>query len=496
MAKLWFENALCVIEDGGEFDTRRLSIEIEAGVIRALHAPSLKVPSGFVAYDASDLLAVPGLINCHTHSPDNLTRGASPDLPLELWSLTSSAARSDRSEREVYISTLLGSIEMLRTGTTCVLDHVRISPDLSLDRLDAVAKAWLDSGMRVTIAPVVADKPIIETMPFHPDDLAGLDLSAYGAGPMLLLGEQLAIVEALYAKWHGAGDGRISVAIGPSGPQRCTADMMVRAADFARRHDTLAHSHVLETVLQKEMGFRLHREGMIAYLDGLGVLDEHLNLVHAVWLEPEDAARIAQRGASIIHNPVSNARLGSGVLPLAALSQAGVTIGLGTDSAACNDSNNLIETLKWAAISQNSLHDDPENWVGPYQALRLGTAGGAKALRQSTIGKLAVGMAADIAFFTLQSSAFVPLFDPIRQLVLSENGAGLHTSVINGRVVFEEGRFAHIAQADIWAEAHELVARHATEGGGHRAATHVLAKPIALMRARFGAHSIGGCSCH
>lgn len=496
MKNTWFQNAQCLIEEGGEFRARRLSIEIEGASIRALHEAGTMPPSTSELVDASGLMAVAGFVNCHSHSPDNLARGTSPDLPLELWSLTSSASREMRTLRDVYVSTMLGAIEMMRCGTTSVLDHVRISPDIDLDALDAVASAWVDSGMRVVIAPIVSDKPIIETMPFDQDDLRGLDLSTYGGRKPMPAALQIAIVEAFHRKWHGAGEGRISVAIGPSGPQRCSSDLLVQAADFSRRHGTLLHTHTLETRLQREMGLRLHPAGMTSYLDELGVLNERTNLVHSVWLEDGDIERIARAGATIVHNPVSNARLGSGFCPLPQLLSAGVRVGLGTDSAACNDSGNLLETIKWAAMLHNLVSENEADWVGPSRALKLGTSGGADVLGLNSTGKLEAGMAADITFFKLAAPAFAPLNDPVRQLVLSETGSAIERVLIAGREVVRDGRATLVDEAQVWGEAGEFAARSRTDGKAALAATHVLDAPIRKMRARYGVNFKGGCSCH
>lgn len=495
MQGYWFENALCLVEEGGPICARRFSIETEGAFIRALHAPGTRPASEREFIDASAMIAVPGLVNCHTHSPDNLARGAAPDLPLELWSLTSSAAREGRSKREIYVSTMLGAIEMMRYGTTAVLDHVRISPDIDLDALDTVASAWLASGMRVVIAPIVADKRIVETLPFEADELRNLDLSAYGGRAQLPPAEQLAIMEAFHCKWHGAGEGRISIAIGPSGPQRCSDELMVRAGDFSQRHGTLLHTHVLETRLQRAMGLRLHPAGMVSHLGTLGLLNARTNLVHAIWLEAGDVEKIAEANATIIHNPVSNARLGSGYCPLPQLLENGVRLGLGTDSASCNDSGNLLETTKWAAMLHNLGADDETRWVGPQRALKLATSGGADVLGLHGVGRLEAGMAADITFFRLRSPAFAPLNDPVRQLVLSETGSSIDRVVIAGQTVVRDGSCTKIDEEAIWAEAASLAEKSRRDSGA-LGATHVLEAPIRKMRARFGAQGGGGCSCH
>jgi guanine deaminase len=401
-----------------------------------------------------------------------------------------------RSQREVYLSTMLGAIDMMRSGTTSALDHVRISPDIDSSALDMVAQAWLDSGMRVVIAPVVADRAVIDTLPFDVDDVAGVDLNACGSRPTLSARAQIDIVEDFYRRWHGTGGGRISVAIGPSGPQRCSDDLLVAAADFSRRHDSILHMHVLETRLQQQMGHRLYGRGMIAHLDDLGLLGRRTNLVHSIWLEEGDIEKILAADAAVVHNPVSNARLGSGYCPLSALLAEGVRIGLGTDSACCNDSANLLETMKWAALLHRPQNDDETSWLGPRQALRLGTSAGAGTIGLSRTGRIAPGYCADLTFLCLKSPAFQPLNDAVRQLVMSESGSAIDMVMVAGELVVKGGRSVAVDEAAIWQEAAEFAGRHRAGANATSAAAHVLDKPIRKMRQRYGALWAGGCSCH
>lgn len=497
MPGYWFDNAICLTEKAGRFEAERRSIEVVGGSIAALHPPGGPKPPRLEFIDASGLIAVPGFVNCHSHSPDNLARGTAADLPLELWSLTSSALRERRSHREIYVSTMLGAIEMMRSGTTAVLDHVRISPDIDGEALDAVASAWLDSGMRVVIAPIVSDRSVIETLPFEEDDLAGLDLSAYGSRAPLPARQQMTVVEAFFRRWHGEADGLISVGIGPSGPQRCSDELLAAAGDFSRRYDTILHTHVLETRLQREMGFRLYGRGMIAHLDGLGLLTPRTNLVHSIWLEPDDIERISAADAAVIHNPVSNARLGSGHCRLSDLLKENIRVGLGTDSACCNDGANLLETMKWAALLHNLRSDDEKTWIGPQTALRLGTSGGADAIGLPDAGRLAAGCAADITFFRSQAPAFQPLNDTVRQLVLSESGSAIDSVMIGGRIVASGRRCTTIDEAAIWEEAQAFADRRRIDGVAAQAAAHALEKPIRRMRQRYGKlWAAGGCACH
>lgn len=243
------------------------------------------------------------------------------------------------------------------------------------------------------------------------------------------------------------------------------------------------------------MGRRLYGRGTLAHLAALGLLSPRTNLVHALWLEPGDLDRIAAAGAAIVHNPVSNARLGSGRFPLPAALRRGVRVALGTDSALCNDSNNLFETMKWATLLPNLVEEEPEDWVRPGTALRLATAGGADAIGLGEVtGALAPGMAADITLLRLASPAFAPLVDPVRQLVQSENGAAVDTVMVAGRVLVRGGRCTHLDETALWAEAQEAAERCLRDNRDAYAAAARLEEPIRRMRRRIAGFG-SDCGC-
>jgi 5-methylthioadenosine/S-adenosylhomocysteine deaminase len=482
----WLLGGLCLLpEDAGHRPNRR-TVEIRSGRIVALYLPeSAPTPApGDTVFDAQRHLISPGLVNAHTHSPDNLIRSSAPDLPLELWSLHSAAGREARTEREITVAALLGAVEMLRTGTTTVLDHIRLSPYPDAVGLNAVASAYQAAGMRAIIAPVVADKPVVETLPFEPADLQPGPVSGYGRGPMMPAAEQIALVDAFIDHWHGV-DGRILGAIGPSGPQRCSGALLEGAAELSERRSVLLHTHLLETRAQRAMGFKLYGRGMVKALAERRILSRRANLVHAIWLEPGDIEIIADAGAAIVHNPVSNARLGSGFCRLPAIMSRGVRVALGTDSACCNDSNNLLETVKWAALVHNSLTSDPEHWIGPERALALATRSGADALGLSAVtGAIEPGLSADLTLFRLDAPSFVPLIDPVRQLVMAESGAAVDMVMVAGELVFRDGKCVRVDEDALWAEAHELAQRRLAGNRSVYAAAAELSDPIRRMYRR------------
>jgi len=460
MHATWLTDAVCLTEAGTGFWRLALRhVEIREGRIAALHADPPVPRAGEMVMAAAGLLVIPGLVNAHTHSPDNLIRGSAPDLPLELWSLHSAAGREQRSPREVYLSALLGCAEMLRGGVTTVLDHIRFSPAMAPETLDAVAQAYRDAGMRAVIAPVLADRAVADTMPLEPADLAGLDIAAYGSRPAMPAAEQIALVTDFVRRWHGH-EGRLSAAIGPSAPQRCSDALLLAAGGLAARHDLIMHMHLLETQAQREMGLRLYGRGMVAHLVELGLLGPRLNLAHALWLEEGDLDLLARHDAAVVHNPVSNARLGSGTFGLRRMRAAGVRVALGTDSACCNDSNNLLETMKAATLLTRRPDLAPEAWVTPGQVLSMATSGGADVLGLGAMtGRLAPGMAADLTLLRIASPAFAPLLDVVRQLVLGETGAAIDSVMVAGQLVLRHGRCTTLDETAIWAEAQALAER-------------------------------------
>jgi len=489
----WLNGPLCLVEEAGTWRWRHATVELRGARIAALHDTPPPLAAGEVALDARDLLCVPGLVNAHTHSPDNLIRGSAPDLPLELWSLHSAAGRERRSPREVYLAALLGCVEMLRGGITAVLDHIRFSPAMEPETLDAVAQAYRDGGMRAVIAPILADRPVAATLPLEAEDLQGADIAAYGNRPAMPAAEQVAMVERFIRDWHGH-EGRIGAAVGPSAPQRCSDDMLRSAAALAARHGLPIHMHLLETRAQRAMGLKLYGRGTVAHLADLGILTPRTSFAHAIWLEDEDAARFAATGAAVVHNPVSNARLGSGAFGLRRMLDAGVRVALGTDSACCNDSNSLIETMKAATLLSRQQAAAPERWVSPAEVLALATRGGADvlALGERT-GRIAPGLAADLTLLRLASPAFAPLLDPVRQLVLGESGAAVDTVLVAGRVLLRHGRCTLLDEAALWQEAQQAAAKRLRDNAGVMADAAALDAPIRRMHARLHAGFPRGC---
>jgi 5-methylthioadenosine/S-adenosylhomocysteine deaminase len=198
--------------------------------------------------------------------------------------------------------------------------------------------------------------------------------------------------------------------------------------------------HAVETELQAAVIHEQLGIGGIAYLERMGILKSGTSLAHSIWLEPGDLELLARTDTTVVHNPVSNLRLGSGRFPLVEALQRGVTVALGSDGSASNDTQNMFGVLKLTGLMHNQPDEDYRKWPQATEILTAATEGGAVALgMQSELGKIAVGQLADIVLLDMENSAFFPLRNPYLHLVYCEQGASVETVIVNGKIVVEQG---------------------------------------------------------
>jgi 5-methylthioadenosine/S-adenosylhomocysteine deaminase len=407
-------------------------------------AGSRPLPANAQVFDGNGLLALPGLVNAHTHSAESCLRGAGEGLPLEVWLTRMFGTAGPFSPEDHYVTAVAGAIEMLRTGTTAVLDHLWMTPP-TVEAAAAVLRAYRDVGIRAAVAPLVAD--IDSTGEFAAScghDLSGAlftDLAGAQSVP-----EIQAQLEQLIADWHGAEGGRLSVFAGPVGLQWCSDELLACLVETAGRHRTGLTIHLLETRLQAEVAKQRFGVGAVEALDRLGVLGQATSLAHAVWLEPADFELIADRGAVVVHNPSANFRLGSGVAPVPELLAAGARVALGCDGCASSDNQVLWGQLKLAALIHND--DIRGRWVGSADALAMATSGGAAALGlPDELGTLEPGALADVVLVDRVGDGLAGALAVGSALVLSETGRGVVHVIVDGRPVVEGGRCITVDEA-------------------------------------------------
>ena len=421
-------------------------------------------PGTRVVDGAGHHLLVPGLVNAHFHSPANHLKGSVRSMPLELFMLAESPADPTLAPtpREAYLRTVLAAIEMLQRGITSVQDDAFLMPFPTPAVIDAVMTAYTDCGIRATVALDQPERPEADKLPFL-RGLAGPELRAELEAPAPADARSLLeAYEHLIGGWHGTAQGRIRAAVSISGPQRVSPEYFAALDDLAERHGLPLYAHMLETKTQRVLATEQPRfagRSLVRYTADLGLLRPHTNVIHAVWVDDADLDLIAAAGSTVLHNPVSNLRLGSGVMPLRSMLSRGIPVALGTDEAICDDTVNVWTVAKMAGLIHNVAGLDHEEWPSAAEVLDALWVGGARAQgRAGELGVLTAGALADLALVDLNSITFTPLNDLREQLVYGEDGRDVVLSMVDGIVVAEHGRVTSVDESALLTEAREVFA--------------------------------------
>ena len=455
--RILIKNGLLITLDAQNHIYAGHDLLVEDGVITRLGRGIS--PAGVQAdkvIDASDRLVVPGWVDAHVHSYDAYTKGLYEGAPLETWfPYANMSVRRPLTQRELYVRTLLTATEMLRSGVTTGYDAVTLAP-LNTESVDTLMTAYRDLGLRGVVSISLLNKPLTPSMPYL-DEIMPADVRAKAdAGTIPPDAELIGFCRWMIDKWNGK-DGCLHVALAPSAPQRCTDRFMALMDDLSREKRVPWHTHVLETKVQAVTGREFYGKTIVEHLAELGLLSDRLALDHGVWLNDHDMQLLAQAGTSVVHNPISNLKVASGIAAVRQMLQAGVNVALGTDNAGGVDTASMFETLKFAALLQEVVSPEFAVWEPAREVVRMATAGGAKCvLMQETIGSLEVGKRADLVLYDLNSHPFVPLNDPILQLVYSENGQSVDTVLVNGRVIMENKRILTVDEQAILEEAQAI----------------------------------------
>lgn len=423
--------------------------------------------------DGSGHLLMPGLVNAHFHSSVNHLKGSLDSLPLELFMLYESPSEGrPMTPRAAYVRTLLAAMEMLKSGVTAVLDDAFFVPAPSPALIDAVMQAYADCGIRAVLALDQPEVPELAKLPFLAELLPAELRARAAAPPAMDAGALLECYQHLLGTWHGQAGGRLRAAVSCSAPQRVTPAYFRALDDLSRRHGLPFYVHVLETKLQRVFGEeRLGGRSLIRYVFDEGLLNERMNIIHGIWLDDDDMDMIAAAGAVIAHNPISNLRLGSGVMPFRKLRARGIPLCLGTDEAIADDAVNMWAVAKLAGLIHNISVKDYREWPTAAEVLDCLIGGGARAMRHPTpIGCIAPGQQADLILVDLDTLAFTPLNDLRRQLIYCESGSSVRMTLVAGRIVYENGKLTQLDEPALRAEARQLFTRARTEAGREGAA--------------------------
>ncbi len=369
--------------------------------------------------DGRELILMPGLCNAHTHSTETLARGLADAAPFTTW-IEAVWRRLDALDPDALaIGVQLAAAEMLHGGVTSVVDHFRQTPARA-DAINAAAQTWIGTGMRATLAIMLRDRGVPAWVSPPSSDAFDVD-------------RQLALCDGAATRW-GGGNGNLKIAIGPSSPTRCTDRMLTGIEALAKARNLKIHMHVDETRADAALARSVDGTAAISRLDALGLLGPNLSVAHAVWVTEDDIDRLADSGTFVVHNPVSNLRLGSGRAPIERMLARGVQIAIGTDGAASNDTQNVLEATKLAVMLPRIAIDDRAKWPTAATGLAMAVTTPARAFAMGS-GTLTVGEAADFAAFDRHSLPLAPCNDLATQIVFAGAALRARHVAIDGKLV-------------------------------------------------------------
>jgi 5-methylthioadenosine/S-adenosylhomocysteine deaminase len=401
------------------------------------HELKRKYGRGYEKINAKGKIVIPGLINTHQHAAMSLLRGYADDLPLNEWlEKWIWPIEKHMSPHDIYVGALLTAIESIMGGTTTVNTMYHYKPE------ENEAKAFADAGLRGVIGHVCFSWRKKE------DKKALRDLTK---------------------KWHNKIDGLIRTSVDPHAPYTVDPEYLKELKEIknelnekygSEETPIIQHIHVAETVdepekIQEVFNIQL-KNGVMTYLDSFGVLDKQVIAVHCVALTDKDIETIKKRNVKVSHNPISNLKLASGISPVPKMLKKGITVSLGTDSPCSNNSADMFETMKTAAILHKGINRNP-TLMPAEQILEMATIEGAKALSwENEIGSIDVGKKADLAIISTKKPHLCPLHSEISHLVYAAKASDVETVVINGKIVMENKKVTTLNMEKVMEEVEKV----------------------------------------
>jgi len=409
-----------VIDDG--------AVAIRGDAIVAV-GTSAEISSAYQAaktIDAHGTLVLPGLINGHAHAAMSLFRGLADDLTLDDWLRKYIFPAEARNVNPEFVAwgTRLGVLEMLRGGITTYADMYYFE--------DEVARVTKEAGMRGVLGETIIDFPA-------PDNKTPAAALAY--------------TQTYIDKWKG--DPLVVPAVAPHSIYTCSEKTLQEAAALARKNGVPILIHVAEAPFELQQSRAKHGLTPVGYLERIGLLGPDMVAAHCIWVDAADIAALAHFDVGCIHNPSSNMKLASGVMPVLELLAAGVPVGLATDGAASNNDLDLFEEMDLAAKLQKISRMDPRA-LPAEQVVEMATIGGARALHmQKQIGSLEHGKKADVILVDTGAPHATPMYNVYSQLVYALKASDVKTVIVGGKIVMEDRRMLTLDQPEILAKARE-----------------------------------------
>jgi 5-methylthioadenosine/S-adenosylhomocysteine deaminase len=373
--------------------------------------------------DAQDKVAIPGLINCHTHLAMTLFRGIAEDQPLNKWlNETIWPLEAKLQPKDVYNGALLGCLEMIKTGTTTFADMYYHE--------DQAAKAVEKAGLRavLTQGTIEVDDPQI--------------------------GQKTLKNSINFAtKYHGYANGRVTTRLGPHAVYTCSPELLTKVREAASKLNLGIHIHLAESKEMINQVKQKYSSTEVALLKKIGFLGPDVLAAHCIHLTNKEMRLLATHNVKVAHNPVANMKLAQGTAKIKDLRDLGVIVGLGTDGPASNNTLDMFETMKVAALLQKLHYKDP-TVLPAYTVLKMATIDAAKALGiENSVGSIEVGKKADILLIGFKKPHLTPLHNVYANIVYSVHGSDVHTVIVNGNILMENREVETLNKNEVMQEA-------------------------------------------
>jgi len=415
--------------------SNNVSIVVQDGLITSINEDQTISNSFSIdnVWDAGGKVLIPGFVNTHCHLFQTFMRGLGKDLTFIKWMNNSVRLMMPHLDEEaIYLAAMVGCMEAIKSGNTTLVDfmYAHVKPHFA----DQVLQAFDDCGIRGVLARGMTDVDRLPGSPVKPASFATAEDS---------------LAEVDRSKEMYKNHSRISFALAPSVIWGMTADGLKEIASYAKKNNILVTMHILETVDDDQFSFEKYGKSTMRVLEEVGILDTDFLGVHTIRVSEDDLNLFQKYKTRISYNPLANMILGSGVAPIVEFSKKGIPVSLGTDGAASNDSQNLIEVMKAGALLQKVQNHDSAA-LSAWEIFSMATERGAACINmQDQIGTIEVGKKADIIALDLNKPNTTPCYDPIASLVYSGNSENVAMVMVDGNIIYDQGSFTRVDEADI-----------------------------------------------
>lgn len=432
-ASIIVKNATIVTMDKERRILRNAAVAVEGTTIVDV-GPVESVASKFEAVDqevdAEGMAVLPGLINCHTHTLQCLGKGFGEDMTLIDWlNDFMLPLRRAATEKAHEAAAVHACIESIRSGATCLVDN--ILPNASQSLTGRIAKCYQKAGVRGLLA-----RPIALTYDMTMDP-ASTNLED----------KELNITEKIVSEWKSRKDDLVWACPSPAAIWRVSRRVLEDCREMSQRYNVPVHSHIAEVPEEVESTLKRYGRREIEFIGDLGLLGPRFHAAHSIWVSDGEIDLLAKSGTNVVHCPISNMYVRSGIAKIPQMVDKGVNVTLGTDGGCVGSAHDMLELMKVTALL-HKVNPHGQTKITPLEILKMATVNGARAIgREHELGSIETGKKADFFLLDLLRTHSIPMHDVLSSIVFYSHSSDVKTVVINGKIVMKDGTITTVDEA-------------------------------------------------